>query len=114
MNGNLARSILCSLVTRVDCGWYSSIVGVGWLFCEVCSCSVIAVHGRASKSPANTETTMMRRVRLSPDFIGPLCFLDVRLIFPQEGARAPGNPLLESLRCRNPGCSVSFCWPCLP
>jgi hypothetical protein len=39
----------------------------------------------------NEKKVMVRR-----DFIVPLGFLDVRLIFPQEGEQAARNPLLES------------------
>jgi len=37
-----------------------------------------------------------KRVMVRREFIVPLGFLKVRLIFPQEGGRAPWNPLLES------------------
>src|ERR1700734_323308 len=37
MKGNFAPSILCSLGTSVDFGWYSSMVGVG--FCDDCFCN---------------------------------------------------------------------------
>src|ERR1700730_446398 len=65
MNGNFARSILCSGTTSVDFGLYSSIVGVCEEEPEVCcvgaaeetkeggavgggSCCVLAAHGHSS------------------------------------------------------------------
>src|SRR6266581_2590920 len=95
MNGNFARSILCSLVTSVDFGWYSSIVGV-CCFCGVWSCCVIAARGQTI-SAANVATRRTEtKVTVRREFIVPLGFLNLRLIFPQEGASAPRNPLLES------------------
>ena len=47
-------------------------------------------------SAANMATQMMeKRVMVRREFIVPLGFLKVRLIFPQEGGPAPRNPLLE-------------------
>jgi len=43
---NLARSILCSLVTSVDFGWYSSIVGVCRFF-GASSCCLTAARGES-------------------------------------------------------------------
>src|SRR5439155_17175239 len=95
MNGNLARSILCSVMTSVDFGWYSSIVGVCCFSCGACSCCVVAKRGQ-TMSAANMATQMMeKRVMVRREFIVPLGFLKVRLIFPQEGGPAPRNPLLE-------------------
>src|SRR5712691_7114556 len=99
MNGNFARSILCSLMTSVDFGWYSSIVGI---CCLDWSCCVITARGQ-TMSAANIATQMMeKRVMVRREFIGPLGFLKVRLIFPQEGGRAPWNPLLESAAMSQP------------
>jgi len=48
-------------------------------------------------SAANMATKMTeKRALVRREFILPLGFLNVRLIFPQEGGRAPWNPLLES------------------
>src|ERR1700674_520853 len=94
MNGNFARSILCSLVTSVDFGWYSSIVGI-CCFCLDRSCCVITARGQ-TMSAANMAMKMTeKRVKVRREFIVPLGF-EVRLIFTQEGGRAPWNPLLES------------------
>src|SRR5438552_14897599 len=84
MNGNLARSILCSLVTSVDFGWYSSIVGI-CCFCRAWSCRVITARGQ-TMSAANMATRMTKKkVMVRREFIVPLGFLDVRPIFTQEG-----------------------------
>lgn len=56
MNGNLARSILCSLVTSVDFGWYSSIVGV-CCFCGDWPCCVIAARGQTTNAAAAEAAT---------------------------------------------------------
>src|SRR5436190_1828197 len=48
MKGNLARSILCSLRTSVDCGLYSWMVGAR------CDCCVRAIRGHSSAEPAHT------------------------------------------------------------
>src|SRR5882672_12942735 len=102
MNGNFARSILCSLVTSVDFGWYSSIVGVWCFSCGPCSCCVVAARGQ-TMSAANVATKMTeKKVMVRREFIVPLGFLNVRLIFPQEGGRAPWNPLLESAAMPQP------------
>src|SRR6267378_2269608 len=102
MNGNFARSILCSLVTSVDFGWYSSIVGVWCFSCGPCSCCVVAARGQ-TMSAANVATKMTeKKVMVRREFIVPLGFLNVRLIFPQEGGRAPWNPLLESAAMPEP------------
>jgi hypothetical protein len=97
MNGNFARSILCSFVTSVDFGWYSLIVGVCWLLGTPCSCPVRATRGQAISNPQRVMMPMVRNVMESRDFMGPLQFLYVRHIFPQEGGQASQNPLLESL-----------------
>ena len=39
---------------------------------------------------------IVKKVMVRREFIVPLGFLNVRHIFPQEGGRAPRNPLLES------------------
>src|SRR5712664_3107037 len=97
MNGNFARSILCSLVTSVDFGWYSSMVGVCCFFSGVWSCGLIAARGQ-TMPPANRATRMIEtNVMVRRDFIVPLGFLKLRLIFPQEGGPAPRIPLLEPL-----------------
>src|SRR5436305_11876672 len=102
MNGNLARSILCSVMTSVDFGWYSSIVGVCCFSCGACSCCVVAKRGQ-TMSAANMATKMTeKRVMVRREFIVPLGFLNVRLIFPQEGGRAPWKPLLISVAMPQP------------
>src|SRR6266849_512318 len=60
MNGNFARSILCSLTTSVDFGLYSSIVGV---CCDAEPCCVRAARGHSESADqmhksiaAKTET----------------------------------------------------------
>src|SRR5216684_6722173 len=101
MNGNFARSILCSVVTSVDSGWYSSIVGI-CCFCVDRSCGVITARGQ-TMSAANMATKMTeKRVMVRREFILPLGFLNVRLIFPQEAGRAPWNPLLISVAMPQP------------
>src|SRR6266581_2590922 len=75
MNGNFARSILCSLVTSVDFGWYSSIVGV-CCFCGVWSCCVIAARGQTI-SAANVATRMTEtKVTDRREFIVPFGFFE--------------------------------------
>src|SRR6266403_4540708 len=101
MNGNFARSILCSVVTSVDFGWYSSIVGI-CCFCLDWFCCVVTARGQ-TMSAANMATKMTeKRVMVRREFILPLGFLNVRLIFPQEGGRAPWNPLLISVAMPQP------------
>jgi hypothetical protein len=49
-------------------------------------------------SAANTPTKMIEeKVIVRREFIVPLGFFNVRLIFTQEGGPAPRNPLLESV-----------------
>src|SRR6266699_1094845 len=75
MNGNFARSILCSLVTSVDFGWYSPIVGV-CCFCGVWSCCVIAARGQTI-SAANTATRMIAtKFIVRREFIVPFGFFE--------------------------------------
>src|SRR5258708_21541176 len=94
MNGNLARSILCSLVTSVDFGWYSSIVGVCCFF-GAWSCWVNPARGQTT-SVANMAMRITQENRtVCRMFISAPCFLRTRTIFPQECRRAPRNPLLE-------------------
>src|SRR5882757_7167214 len=79
MNGNFARSILCSLVTSVDFGWYSSIVGI-CCFCPDWSCCMVTARGQ-TMSAANMATKMTeKRVLVRREFILPLGFLNVRLL----------------------------------
>src|SRR6267143_1945001 len=118
MNGNFARSILCSVVTSVDFGWYSSIVGI-CCFCVDWSCCVITARGQ-TMSAANMATKMTeKRVMVRREFILPLGFLNVRLIFPQEAGRAPWNPLLISVARRQAPdlvglvCGTAALGPCL-
>src|ERR1700687_5845448 len=51
MNGNFARSILCSLTTSVDFGLYSSMLGVccdcGAARVEEAACSLLATRGHS-------------------------------------------------------------------
>src|SRR5712691_2344622 len=75
MNGNFARSIFCSLVTSVDFGWYSSIVGV-CCFCGVWSCCVIEARGQTI-SAENVATRMTEtRVTDRLEFIVPFGFFE--------------------------------------
>src|SRR5216683_5649420 len=57
MKGNLARSGLCSFVTSVDFGLYSSIVGTR------CDCCVRAIRGHSSAEPAASMLTKAEIVR---------------------------------------------------
>src|SRR5882672_624981 len=57
MKGNLARSGLCSFVTSVDFGLYSSIVGTR------CDCWVWAIRGHNSAEPAASTLTKAKIVR---------------------------------------------------
>src|SRR6266849_4720629 len=57
MKGNLARSGLCSFVTSVDFGLYSSIVGTR------CDCCVWAIRGHSSAEPAASMLTKPKIVR---------------------------------------------------
>src|SRR5258708_4242204 len=91
MKGNFARSILCSPVISVDFGWYSSIVGVGWLLAEDCSCHVIAARDHTSNSPPSTAIPMMRKVKLRRDFMGPLWFLDSPAYLPTGSTPSAGE-----------------------
>src|SRR2546430_1331483 len=80
MNGNLARSILCSLVTRVDFGWYSSIVGVcclrgDWSWC------VIAARGQTMSAARLAMRMMETKIMVRREFIVPLAYLNFRIIF---------------------------------
>src|SRR5438552_17156922 len=110
MNGNLARSILCSLVTSVDFGWYSSIVGI-CCFSRAWSCSVIAARGQ-SMSAANMATRMTKKkVMVRREFIVPLGFLNVRLIFTQEGEQALRNPLPERATIHRGAWFLYLCSP---
>jgi hypothetical protein len=49
-----------------------------------------------------TKKIIEKRVVVRREFIVPLGFLNVRLIFPQEGGGAPWNPLLESAAMPQP------------
>src|SRR6267378_4126103 len=72
------------------------MVGVCCFFCGASSCCVIATRGQTMNA-ANMATRMIvKKVMVCREFIVPLGFLNVRHIFPQEGGRAPRNPLLES------------------
>src|SRR5580692_165257 len=62
MNGNFARSILCSLVTSVDFGWYSSIVGVR--SCEDCFCGATE-DARRIAAPRGQKITKIARARIT-------------------------------------------------
>src|SRR5204862_7556445 len=64
MNGNFARSILCSLVTSVDLGWYSSIGGV-CCFCGDWPCCVIAARGQ-TRNAAEAATRIVERKKMVP------------------------------------------------
>src|SRR5580658_11155672 len=97
MKGNFARSMLCSLVTRVDLGWYSSIVGVrdsceagcfGKLASTNAAARVAAACGRTNRKTTaariNARSAMVRQ-----DFIVRLGYGIARPIFPQDA----GTPL---------------------
>src|SRR6266446_2248607 len=102
MNGNLARSILCSLVTSVDFGWYSSMVGV-CCFGGDWPCRVIAARGQ-TMSAANVATRITETKRMvRREFIVPLAYLNFRIIFAQESRPATRNPLLKSTAMTQPG-----------
>src|SRR6266436_4186431 len=78
------------------------MVGVGCFFCGASSCSVTAARGQTTNA-ANMATRMIvQKMMVRREFIVPLGFLNVRLIFPQEGGRAPWNPLLESAAMPQP------------
>src|SRR2546422_1244704 len=71
------------------------MVGVGCFFCGASSCSVTAARGQTTNA-ANMATRMIaKKVMVRREFIVPLGFLNVRLIFPQESGQAPRNPPLE-------------------
>src|SRR6266403_6147226 len=72
MNGNLARSILCSLVTSVDFGCYSSIVGV--CFCGDWPCCVMAERGQTMNAAEATTKIVETRRMVRREFIVPLGF----------------------------------------
>src|SRR6266566_3352781 len=63
MNGNLARSILCSLVTSVDLGRYSSRLGVWVLFFASCSGvpAYVRVGSRTEMEAAMASGRTVRR-----------------------------------------------------
>src|SRR5580693_4852093 len=93
MKGNLARSILCSLVTRVDFGWYCSIVGVrdsseAGCFCRLGSADaearVDAACGRAIRRITATEITVRSAITVLHDFIVGLGYGIAWPIFPQD------------------------------
>src|SRR5207302_7247402 len=84
MNGNLARSTLCSLVTSVDFGWYSSIVGV-CCFCGDWPCCVIAARGQTrNAAEAATKIAETKKI-VRREFIVPLAYLNFRIIFAHKG-----------------------------
>ena len=64
MKGNLARSGLCSFVTSVDLGLYSSMVGTG------CDCCVRTIRGHSSAELAPSMVTKAKIGR--QDFINEL------------------------------------------
>src|SRR5580700_2170520 len=79
MNGNFARSTLCSGVTSVDLGWYSSMVGVR-CSCEDCFCwfgwmeaagSVAAARDRTNNRIAAAKITA-RSAKVRQDLIACL------------------------------------------
>src|SRR5229473_5454480 len=72
MKGNFARSILYSLVTSVDFGWYSSIVGVCSFFCGALSCCVIAARGHARSATDTATKTIKKKLTIRREFIEPL------------------------------------------
>src|SRR5580698_929433 len=97
MKGNFARSILCSLVTRVDLGWYSSIVGVrdsceagsfGKLASSNAAARVAAACGRIKRRITTAKVTA-RSAIARQDFIVGLGYGIARAIFPQDD----GTPL---------------------
>src|SRR6266403_1190060 len=91
MNGNFARSILCSFVTSVDFGSYSSIVGTCCFFCAVWSCCLAATRSQP-RSAANKATKMIeKKVMVRREAIVPFWFSDIRIIFPQEGELAESS-----------------------
>src|ERR1700741_1404699 len=57
MKGNLALSGLCSFVTSVDFGLYSSIVGTR------CDCCVRPIRGHSSAEPTPSMLTKAKIVR---------------------------------------------------
>src|SRR5438876_2928908 len=71
MNGNFARSILCSLVTSVDLGWYSSIVGV-CCFCGDWPCCVIAARGQTRNAAEAATRIVETKKMVRREFIVPL------------------------------------------
>src|SRR6267142_4429772 len=91
MNGNFARSILCSLVTSVDFGWYSSIVGTCWFFFAACSCCVAAARSQPRRAADKTTKMMEKNVMVRQDVIVPFWFLDLPIIFPQDRERAESS-----------------------
>jgi hypothetical protein len=82
------------LVTSVDFGWYSSIVGVRCP-CEVCcfcrawlkdaASRVAATWGHTNKKITTAQMTESN-ARVHQDFIVSLWYGIVQLIFPQDGA----------------------------
>src|SRR2546425_10036021 len=90
MNGNFARSILCSLVTSVDLGWYSSIVGVGCC-CGDWACCVIAGRGQTRNAAEAATRIVETKKMVRREFIVPLWTFEL-----------PANHLLRfhDSRCR--------------
>src|ERR1700747_2274301 len=68
MNGNFARSILCSLTTSVDFGWYSSIVGA-WKKEGACWDCVLAARGENSATEPMTASEVTEIEMARQDFI---------------------------------------------
>src|SRR5580704_1057434 len=98
MKGNLARSGLCSFVTRVDFGLYSSIVGTR------CDCCVRAIRGHSSAEPAANMPTKAKIVGqnlirpLPVDKSRTIAFheQDMRLTMPVQPVDAtPSNQLIR-------------------
>src|SRR5258708_39026070 len=91
MNGYFARAILCSLVTSVDFGWYSSMVGVCCFFCGAWSCCPIAAHGHTLGAANMAPRMIEKNVVVRLEFISPLGLLNVPTIFPQAGDERRGR-----------------------
>src|SRR6266853_3524474 len=98
MKGNVARSGLCSFVTSVDFGLYSSIVGTR------CDCCVRAIRGHSSAEPAASMLTkakialqnFIRQLPVSKSRIIASHEQDMRLTMPVQPVDAtPSNQLIR-------------------
>src|SRR6516225_2480638 len=87
MNGNFAHSILCSPVTRVDRGWYSSMVGAWEYFFAAWSCPSAPARVPLSSKAEMGAQTARAKIKVRWNFMRFPRLPVLGLTFPQEVSR---------------------------